>query len=374
MEPLACAARWLAGSAGGARSRRRRWRPSETTPERLLNADDEPQNWLHPSPELCRATATPRSTRSTRDNVKGLKVAWTFALGGIEGGGIWPHGGLEGTPIVEDGAMYVTDGWGSVYKLDLTDGAGQAGLEDGPRHRQGLVGRGVLLRRQQPRRRAVEGQGDLAHPGRPPDRDRQGDRRGRLGAQGRRPGDRRGHHGGAAGGQGPGDHRRLGRRVRHPRLDRRDRSEHRQGGLAPPHHPGPGRARPRHLGRRARRLEDRRRLDLGHRLLRSRAGPDHLGRRQSRARLGRRIPAGRQSLHQQRDRARSGHRRDQVVLPVHAERPLRLRRRRRARAGRHRGRRRSRRSWRCTPTATASPTRSTGPTASSSGAPSSSRS
>ena len=34
--------------------------------------------------------------------------------------------------------------------------------------------------------------------------------------------------------------------------------------------PGPRRARPRHLGRRARRLEDRRRLDLGHRLLRRR--------------------------------------------------------------------------------------------------------
>ena len=28
--------------------------------------------------------------------------------------------GLEGTPIVEDGFMYVTDGWGSVYKFDAT--------------------------------------------------------------------------------------------------------------------------------------------------------------------------------------------------------------------------------------------------------------
>ena len=57
--------------------------------------------------------------------MKGLKVAWTYALGGIEGGGIWPHGGLEGTPIVEDGFIYVTDGWGSVYKLDIRDGAGK---------------------------------------------------------------------------------------------------------------------------------------------------------------------------------------------------------------------------------------------------------
>ena len=148
-------------------------------------------------------------------------------------------------------------------------GPGQAGVEDGSGHRQGLVGRGLVLRRQQPRRRAVAGQGDLAHPGRPAARDRQGDRRGRLGAAGGRSGDRRGHHRGAAGGQGPGDHRRLGRGVRHPRLDRRDRPEHRQGGVAPAHHPRPRRARPRHLGGRARRLEDRRRLDLGHRLLRS---------------------------------------------------------------------------------------------------------
>ena len=54
--------------------------------------------------------------------VGNLKVVWTHALGGIEGGGIWPHGGLEGTPIVEDGFMYVTDGWGAVYKLDATEG------------------------------------------------------------------------------------------------------------------------------------------------------------------------------------------------------------------------------------------------------------
>ncbi len=45
-------------------------------------------------------------------------------LGGVEGGGIWTHGGLEGTPIVENGFMYVTDGWGSVYKIDTHGGQG----------------------------------------------------------------------------------------------------------------------------------------------------------------------------------------------------------------------------------------------------------
>ncbi|HEX6142452.1 MAG TPA: PQQ-binding-like beta-propeller repeat protein, partial [Geminicoccaceae bacterium] len=94
---------------------------SITTHERLLNAHDEPENWLTHHKDFA---ATRYSTLDEIDkgNVKELKVAWTAALGGIEGGGIWPHGGLEGTPIVEDGFMYVTDGWGSVYKFDTRDG------------------------------------------------------------------------------------------------------------------------------------------------------------------------------------------------------------------------------------------------------------
>jgi glucose dehydrogenase len=143
---------------------------SETTADRLLNAGAEPQNWLTHHKDYA-ATRYSTLDQIIKDNVKDLKVAWTFALGGLEGGGIWPHGGLEGTPIVEDFFIYVTDGWGAVYKLDATQGSGQAGLEDGSRHRQGLVGRGVLLRRQQSRRRAVAGQGDLAHPGRAAARD-----------------------------------------------------------------------------------------------------------------------------------------------------------------------------------------------------------
>jgi alcohol dehydrogenase (cytochrome c) len=97
---------------------------SDTTADRLLNAAAEPQNWLTHHKDYA-ATRYSTLDEITKDNVKDLKVAWTFALGGIEGGGIWPHGGLEGTPIVEDGAMYVTDGWGAVYKLDLTQGPGK---------------------------------------------------------------------------------------------------------------------------------------------------------------------------------------------------------------------------------------------------------
>ena len=93
------------------------------TPERLLNVDKEPGNWLHHHKDF---SAHRFSTLKdiNRDNVKDLKVAWTMHLGGVEGGGIWSHGGLEGTPIAENGFLYVTDGWGSVYKIDAHGGRG----------------------------------------------------------------------------------------------------------------------------------------------------------------------------------------------------------------------------------------------------------
>jgi alcohol dehydrogenase (cytochrome c) len=95
----------------------------ETTTQRLLEADKEQQNWIthHKNYSAQRFSTLDQINAG---NVKNLKVAWTMQLGGLEGGGIWSHGGLEGTPIVEDGFMYVTDGWGSVYKIDAHGGKG----------------------------------------------------------------------------------------------------------------------------------------------------------------------------------------------------------------------------------------------------------
>ncbi|MGY4447861.1 glucose dehydrogenase [Bradyrhizobium sp. i1.3.1] len=95
----------------------------ETSEKRLLNATQETSNWLHHHRDYTAQRYSPLN-QINRNTVKGLHVAWTMALGGIEGGGIWSHGGLEGTPIVENGFMYVTDGWGSVYKIDLHGGNG----------------------------------------------------------------------------------------------------------------------------------------------------------------------------------------------------------------------------------------------------------
>ena len=140
------------------------------------------------------------------------------------------------------------------------------------------------------------------------------------------PGDRRDAHARAAGRSRPRDRRQRRRRVRHPRLDRRHRPQHRQAGLAHLHHPGRRRARQRDLEGRQGALEARRRLGLGDRHLRSRNRHVLPGHRQCRPRLGSRIPARRQQVGGERARAQPDRRQDQVGLPVHPERSLRLRR------------------------------------------------
>ncbi len=96
----------------------------EMTQERLLNADKEQGNWIthHKDYSAHRFSTLDQINRET---VKNLKVAFTVQLGGVEGGGIWAHGGLEGTPLAENGFLYVTDGWGSVYKIDAHGGQGK---------------------------------------------------------------------------------------------------------------------------------------------------------------------------------------------------------------------------------------------------------
>ena len=94
------------------------------TQDRLLHADQEAGNWIlhHKDFSAHRFSSLDQINAG---NVGNLKVAWTLQLGGIEGGGIWSHGGLEGTPLAENGFLYVTDGWGSVYKIDTHGGTGK---------------------------------------------------------------------------------------------------------------------------------------------------------------------------------------------------------------------------------------------------------
>jgi alcohol dehydrogenase (cytochrome c) len=99
-------------------------RAADVTEQRLENAASEQDNWLTHHHTL-NGQRFSQLNQINKDTVKGLHVAWTFALGGVEGGGIWSHGGLEGTPLVENGYMFATDGWGSVYKIDMHGGSGK---------------------------------------------------------------------------------------------------------------------------------------------------------------------------------------------------------------------------------------------------------
>src|ERR1700728_2877954 len=96
-------------------------RAADMTFDRALNAGKESQNWLlyYGNYQGYRFS---QLNQINGDTVKSLKPVFSVALGGLQSGGRYAFGNLEGTPIVEDGMMYVTDGWGRVYKIDVTSG------------------------------------------------------------------------------------------------------------------------------------------------------------------------------------------------------------------------------------------------------------
>src|SRR5215475_14563778 len=96
----------LAGSAMAA----------EITPDRLLNADKEPQNWLmnHRTYDAQRYS---QLDKINKGNVKDLKLAYALAIGGTAA-----NESLEATPLAEDGFLYIVDQWGVLYKIDARSG------------------------------------------------------------------------------------------------------------------------------------------------------------------------------------------------------------------------------------------------------------
>ncbi len=89
---------------------------ADVTPERLLNPDKEPQNWLMNHRTYDGQRFSPLARINT-GNVKGLKVAYAVPLAGATGNEY-----SEATPLVENGFIYVTDSWGVLYKIDGTSG------------------------------------------------------------------------------------------------------------------------------------------------------------------------------------------------------------------------------------------------------------
>src|SRR5262249_40881635 len=59
-------------------------RPADVTPDRLINADKEPQNWLMNHRTYDGQRFSPL-TRINKDNVKNLRLAYAVALGGSAG-------------------------------------------------------------------------------------------------------------------------------------------------------------------------------------------------------------------------------------------------------------------------------------------------
>ncbi len=89
---------------------------ADVTPERLLNPDKEPQNWLMNHRTYDGQRYSPLA-RINRDNVRNLKVAYAVPLGGGAGNEY-----SVATPLAEDGFLYITDSWGVLYKIDGTSG------------------------------------------------------------------------------------------------------------------------------------------------------------------------------------------------------------------------------------------------------------
>src|SRR5713226_9348159 len=93
---------------------------ADVTPQRLVNASDEPQNWLmiHHDYDNSRHSSL---QEINRDTVKNLELKYAFSIGGRSTGGIM-RGKEESTPLVDDGYMYVTDTWSRVMKFDVRSG------------------------------------------------------------------------------------------------------------------------------------------------------------------------------------------------------------------------------------------------------------
>ena len=86
------------------------------TQDRLINAQDEPQNWLLMNGDYGSQRYS-KLTQINRDNVDNLRMVWALALGGMIGTGAnGPEN--EANPLIDNGFMYATDGWGTVYKID----------------------------------------------------------------------------------------------------------------------------------------------------------------------------------------------------------------------------------------------------------------
>jgi quinohemoprotein ethanol dehydrogenase len=82
--------------------------------DRLVNADQEPQNWLTHGRTYTEQRFSPLK-QITDQNVSQLGLAWYYDLD--------TRRGQEATPIVVDGVMYFTSAWSKVFALNAATGS-----------------------------------------------------------------------------------------------------------------------------------------------------------------------------------------------------------------------------------------------------------
>jgi alcohol dehydrogenase (cytochrome c) len=125
---------------------------AQVTSERLLSAGTEAEagNWLMVGKgyNLNRYSSLDQINSS---NVSGLHVVTAATIGGSEPAG-FGVGSMEGTPLADDGFLYVSDPWGTPYKFDLSSGAAakpvwicDTGIDKDPSKGILLANRGLAL-------------------------------------------------------------------------------------------------------------------------------------------------------------------------------------------------------------------------------------
>src|SRR5258706_1852405 len=89
-------------------------RLAEVDGARIINADQEPGNWMSHGRTYSEQRFSPLREINA-GNVGGLKLAWYYDLD--------TNRGQEATPIVVDGMMYFTSAWSKVFAVNAATGA-----------------------------------------------------------------------------------------------------------------------------------------------------------------------------------------------------------------------------------------------------------
>ncbi len=120
---------------------------TEIGSERLIKAEQEPQNWMTYSGTY-NAWRYSSLSQINRRNVNKLAPVWVFQTGVVDGG-------FSCTPLVADGVMYITSPWNRVFALDAVTGKEiwhyyypvpeQFGLLYGPGNRGVALGYGMVF-------------------------------------------------------------------------------------------------------------------------------------------------------------------------------------------------------------------------------------